>query len=108
MSPHELQALRERQEAAARRQPTAEEMSPRQLRALQEQQARAEQQRRVLEQAKKLEERAKHSAAAQHPQPATPQASRARKRRSHWLGGAHDARRGIVLAEILGPPKALR
>ncbi len=108
MSPHELQALRERQEAAAHPQPTPEEMTPRQLKALHEQQARAEQQRRVLEQAKKLEERAKHSVAAQHAEPAAPKAARPARRRSHWLSDANDARRGIVLAEILGPPKALQ
>jgi hypothetical protein len=115
MSPRELQARRERQEAAARQRQEAvarqrqalEDMSPRQLQALREQQEQAEQQRQLAEQARKIAEQKKAAASAARKRVAA-EAPRAHKRRGALIGSSDDVRRGIVLAEILGPPKAMQ
>ena len=104
LTPHELHALREQQHAAEQARHRSEARSPRQSKAVREQQQLAQQRQRLVQQTKRIEQTARqpegtppHAAAQPTPAP-----------RRRWLDAPDDVRRGIVLAEILGPPKALR
>lgn len=107
LTPHELRELR-RLEAARRRGAPPEAASPRQQQAAREQQRLAQERQRVLQQTKQLEQRARQPQQARRDVPAAAAPARAERRIGTWLGDAADVRRGIVLAEILGPPKGVR
>lgn len=104
LTPSELRALREREDAARRRRPAPE--TSQQARQQKERHL-AQQRQRLVQQTKQVEQRAKKQPEAQRAQ-AQSMSARAQQPRRHWLTDTDDVRRGIVLAEILGPPKALQ